>query len=152
MPPADILGGIDTIITKAKNNSYSSQFEMDLEVNRLIKSAHDGHLSFQLCSQSIFTYHVDMPLVSVSTDGLELPQVYALSVLPMMPLIANELTSIDDAKVQKTDPTAVSPLKFINGTEVATYLQSYADGQNLQDRDAQYVYSIHERMRGDPND
>ncbi|CAI7617654.1 unnamed protein product [Penicillium bialowiezense] len=122
MPPADILGGIDTIITKAKNNSYSSQFEMDLEVNRLIKSAHDGHLSFQLCSQSIFTYHVDMPLVSVSTDGLELPQVYALN----------------DAKVQKTDPTAVSPLKFINGTEVATYLQSYADGQNLQDRDAQY--------------
>lgn len=28
----------------------------------------------------------------------------------------------------------------INGTEVATYLESYASTQNLQDRDAQYVF------------
>jgi len=27
----------------------------------------------------------------------------------------------------------------INGTDVATFLESYANGQNLQDRDAQYV-------------
>lgn len=66
------------MLDKAKSNVYSSQFEMDLEVNHLIKSAHDGHLSFQLCSQSIFTYNIDMPLVSVSTDGLALPHVYAL--------------------------------------------------------------------------
>ncbi|CAG8229698.1 unnamed protein product [Penicillium olsonii] len=122
MPPTDILGGIDTILDKAKSNGYSSQFEMDLEVSHLIKSAHDGHLSFQLCSQSIFTYHIDMPLVSVSTDGLALPLVY----------------SLDDAKIQKNNPEAVSPLKTINGTDVATYLESYASDQNLQDRDAQY--------------
>lgn len=81
MPPTDILGGIDTIMNQARRNGYSSQFEMDLEVNNLIKSAHDGHLVFQLCSQSIFTYQIDMPLVSVSTDGLALPQVYALGLL-----------------------------------------------------------------------
>lgn len=43
----------------------------------------------------------------------------------------------DDAKLQKVDPDAVSPLVSINGTNVATYLESYANGQNLQDRDAQ---------------
>ncbi|KAJ5229090.1 hypothetical protein N7489_009798 [Penicillium chrysogenum] len=122
MPSTDIMKGIDTIMGKAKSNSYTSQFEMDLEINRLIKTAHDGHLAFQLCSQSIFTYQIDMPLVSISKDGLALPQVYALG----------------DAKLQKVDPDAVSPLVSINGTNVATYLESYSSDQNLQDRDAQY--------------
>jgi hypothetical protein len=79
MPSTDIMGGIDTILAKAKSNGFSSQFDMDFEVNSLIKSAHDGHLAFQLCSQSIFTYGIDLPLVSISTDGLALPQVYTLS-------------------------------------------------------------------------
>ncbi|KAJ5171067.1 Interphotoreceptor retinol-binding [Penicillium coprophilum] len=122
MPSTDIMGEIDTIMAKAKSNSYTSQFEMDLEITHLIRTAHDGHLAFQLCSQSIFTYQIDMPLVSISKDGLSLPQVYALG----------------DAKLQKVDPDAVSPLVSINGTNVATYLESYANDQNLQDRDAQY--------------
>ncbi|KAJ5824820.1 Interphotoreceptor retinol-binding [Penicillium robsamsonii] len=122
MPSTDIMGEIDTIMAKAKSNSYTSQFEMDLEINHLIRTAHDGHLAFQLCSQSIFTYQIDMPLVSISTDGLALPQVYALG----------------DAKLQKNDPDAVSPLVSINGIAVATYLESYSNDQNLQDRDAQY--------------
>lgn len=79
MPSTDLMGGIDSILEKANNNGYSSQFEMDLEVTNLIRSAYDGHLTFQLCSQSIFNYEFDMPLVSISTDGLELPEVYTLS-------------------------------------------------------------------------
>ena len=79
MPPTDLMGGIDSILEKVNNNGYSSQFEMDLEVANLIKSAYDGHLIFQLCSQSIFNYEFDMPLVSISTNGLELPDVYTLS-------------------------------------------------------------------------
>ncbi|OGE48578.1 hypothetical protein PENARI_c027G03066 [Penicillium arizonense] len=125
MPSTDIMGGIDTILAKAKSNGFSSQFDMDFEVNSLIKSAHDGHLAFQLCSQSIFTYGIDLPLVSISTDGLALPQVYTLN----------------DAKLQKTNSKAVSPLASINGTDVATFLESYASGQSLQDRDAHQRYN-----------
>lgn len=79
MPPTDLLGGIDLILGKVNNNAYSCQFVMDLEVSRLIKSAYDGHLNFQLCSQSIFSYEIDMPLVSISSDGLLPPEVYTLS-------------------------------------------------------------------------
>jgi hypothetical protein len=53
-----------------------------------------------------------------------------------MSLLTNLL---DDAKLQKTNSKAVSPLASINGTDVATFLESYASGQSLQDRDAQYV-------------
>ncbi|KAJ5122998.1 Interphotoreceptor retinol-binding [Penicillium atrosanguineum] len=122
MRSTDLLRGIDTIQDKVNSNGYSSQFEMDLEVSHLIKSAYDGHLSFQLCSQSIFSYELDMPLVSISTDGLSLPQVYTLS----------------DAQLRQNGANNVSPLETINGTAVAEYLESYASLQSLQDRDAQY--------------
>lgn len=79
MPSVDLLGGIDTILEKVKSSGYSSQFEMDLEISNLIKSAHDSHLVFQLCSQTIFNYVIDLPLVSISSDGLSLPEIYTLS-------------------------------------------------------------------------
>ncbi|KAJ5887479.1 Interphotoreceptor retinol-binding [Penicillium taxi] len=122
MPSTDLLGGIESIINKANSNGYSSQFEMDLDVYHLANSAYDGHLAFGLCSQSIFTYNIDLPLVSISTDGLSLPQVYTLN----------------DAKAQEAGSTDVSSIKTINGTDVARYLESYALGQTLQDPDAQY--------------
>lgn len=55
-----------------------------------------------------------------------------------MSLLTN---SLDDAKLQKTNSKAVSPLASINGTDVTKFLQSYSSGQSLQDRDAQYVPS-----------
>lgn len=78
MPSTDLLGGLDSILEKVNGNGYSSQFEMDLEVSRLIKAAHDGHLTFSLCSQAMFDYGVNLPLVSISSDGLSLPEVYTL--------------------------------------------------------------------------
>lgn len=82
MPSTDLFGGLDSILDKVNAGGYSSQFEMDLEVSHLIKSAHDGHLTFSLCSQSVFDYLIDLPLVSISTDGLALPEVYTLSMPP----------------------------------------------------------------------
>ncbi|KAJ5813601.1 Interphotoreceptor retinol-binding [Penicillium pulvis] len=122
MPAVDLLGGIDSILDNVNNETYSSQFEMDLDVSNLITSAHDGHLVFQLCSQSIFSFQIDLPLVSISSDGLSLPEVYTMS----------------DAKAQKDGLKDVSPIESINGTAVAEYLGSYAFSQSLQDRDAQY--------------
>lgn len=79
MPPTDLLGGVDQILAKAESNSYSSQFAMDLDLSRFIDAAHDGHLTLQLCSQTVFSYEIDLPLVSVSSDGLAIPQIYTLS-------------------------------------------------------------------------
>ncbi|KAJ5180064.1 Interphotoreceptor retinol-binding [Penicillium capsulatum] len=122
MPSTDLLGGLDSILDKVNAGGYSSQFEMDLEVSHLIKSAHDEHLVFSLCSQSIFNSVIDLPLVSISTDGLSLPEVYTLN----------------DAKLQKSGSNNISPLKSINGTDAAKFLGSYASNQTLHDQDAQY--------------
>ncbi|KAF7717900.1 Uncharacterized protein PECH_002700 [Penicillium ucsense] len=122
LPSTDLLEGISVISKKVKSNGYSSQFQTDLDVSNLIKSAHDGHLVFQLCSQSIFDLAIDLPLVSISSNGLKLPEIYTL----------------DDAKLLQNGSDNVSALTLINGTEAANFLSTYAAGQSLQDKDAQY--------------
>ena len=93
MPSTDLLGGIDSIISRVKSSGYSNQFEMDLDVSNVINSAHDGHLAFQLCSQSIFSFSIDLPLVSISSDGLALPDVYTLSMaMPLFTHFSIQLT------------------------------------------------------------
>lgn len=49
---------------------------------------------------------------------------------------------LGDAKLQQSGAKDVSPLVSINGTDAAEFLASYASGQSLQDRDAQYVLCI----------
>jgi hypothetical protein len=79
MPSTDLLGGLDNIRQKAQNHDYSSHWDFELDLRQLINSAHDAHLTLQLCSTVLFRFSNSVPLVSLSSDGLELPQVYTLS-------------------------------------------------------------------------
>lgn len=74
--PIDLMGGLDKLQKKAKQNKYSSQFEFDSELLELISSPNDGHLSIDPCSMFPFIFTHGEPLVSVSQDGLKLPEVY----------------------------------------------------------------------------
>lgn len=72
------MDGVDQIQKKARQNKYRSQFEFDSDLLDLISSANDGHLFIELCSTSMFRFTHGEPLVSVSQDGLKLPEVYTL--------------------------------------------------------------------------
>jgi hypothetical protein len=124
MPAVDLFGGLAKIEEKAATSQYQSQFEFDYELHGLIASACDGHLFIQLCSLSIFTFRNTVPLASISTDGLELPQVYVYQ----------------DGYLASNKSDAVSPVVSINGVDVTKYLEQYVSSQPLQDPDAQYVY------------
>ena len=75
-PPVDLIGGLETVRRKAAANFYTSQYDFDWEINSLISRAHDGHLTVGLCSQEIMHFEHGVPLVSVSGDGLQLPELY----------------------------------------------------------------------------
>lgn len=77
-PPVDVAAGLDEMQSNATKSAYSSQFEFDQALESLLRSVHDQHLRTDTCSSMIFAFYVDFPLVSVSSDGLELPQVYSL--------------------------------------------------------------------------
>ncbi|KAL2842569.1 hypothetical protein BJY01DRAFT_249055 [Aspergillus pseudoustus] len=110
-PPTDIWGGMENIYHEAITGG-----------SRLWKSAYDGHLSVSLCSQSIFWFKSALQLVSISTDGLRLPQVYAY----------------EDAKLLAEMPKQVSPIVSINNRSVSEYIEQLFMTQLFQDPDARY--------------
>ncbi|RJE21019.1 hypothetical protein PHISCL_06640 [Aspergillus sclerotialis] len=120
--PVDLLAGLDEIQANTTNEQYKSQFEFDNALESLLASAHDRHLRITPCSHSVLGFKVNLPLISVSTDGLQLPKVYTLS----------------DAGLLTSEPDRVSPVVSINGQDAASYFNEFALTQREQDPDARY--------------
>lgn len=76
MPAVDILGGLQEIRQNASVGAYSSQYAFDKAVANLVLGAHDGHFTYIPALLSTFSYHNNVPLISISEDGLVLPEVY----------------------------------------------------------------------------
>lgn len=120
-PAVDVLGGMDDIIQLAKANSYASHYAFESAINNLIAQANDGHLSINgLCTQN-FIFQRPQGLVSLSEDGVELPQLYIDS----------------DARLIGTK-FVVSPVSTIEGIPAAKYLEAFSSTQGFQDPDARY--------------
>ncbi|KZZ88772.1 Peptidase S41 [Moelleriella libera RCEF 2490] len=115
----DILAGLD----KIESTLFKSQYEFDSAISNLTNSANDGHLVLSLCSLNIFRFFLEpMPLVSVSEDGVRIPEIYFLS----------------DAQLLQTQKSSVSPVELINGRNALAYLQDIANQRRSQDPDARW--------------
>ncbi|RAL03286.1 peptidase S41 family protein [Aspergillus ibericus CBS 121593] len=118
----DILGSMEDIRIKAATGNYSSQYEFDNDITRVFQSANDGHLSTTLCSQEVFQFYVNFPIVSISSDGLQLPKLY----------------TTHDAGLLATNSTRISPIITINGYDAVIYLIQLGSTLGFQDPDARY--------------
>ncbi|KAK3486810.1 OPT oligopeptide transporter protein-domain-containing protein [Neurospora hispaniola] len=124
-PSIDLLKGFDKIRQKAEKSIYKSQYEFDNDIKSLIHRANEGHLEINLCSQQIFHFQRSPPLVSISSDGLELPKIYTWN----------------DAKllISGFPNTQVSHLVEINSISTAYFLQAHlARTFQYHDPDARY--------------
>ncbi|CAI7669875.1 unnamed protein product [Penicillium discolor] len=130
-PPVDIWGGLDYLQQQAADNKFGNQFEFDTALSDFFISAKDGHLSLLPCSFMPFMFVGHESLVSISSDGLQLPQIY----------------TYNDAEVLKSNPDAVSPIVTINGKEVVSHLEGVAESQSFQDPDARYNNVFRSRSR-----
>ncbi|KAM5371545.1 hypothetical protein BFJ70_g211 [Fusarium oxysporum] len=116
--PTDILDGLEMI----RNTKYSSQWQFDQAIKALINSANDGHFYVELCSFTPFTFMRNTALVSVSTDGIEAPELYTLT----------------DAGLLNRAEAEVSPVVSIDGRDASSYLKEIEDQVLSQDPDARY--------------
>ncbi|KAI8660248.1 TSPc domain-containing protein [Fusarium keratoplasticum] len=115
----DILGGLE----KIGRTNYASHYEFDTAISNLLSSANDGHLAIFPCTLSIFDFCLeDAGLVSVSTDGIQAPDVYTLS----------------DSLLLNSTVAQVSPIVSINGKQVNAYLEEIAGPLKSRDPDARY--------------
>ncbi|KAK7219923.1 hypothetical protein V2G26_007926 [Clonostachys chloroleuca] len=102
----DVMSKLDEFTTKAKNGEYKNLYEFDVDFYRLAQATHESHFSKDSHLIGLFRWTLDDTIVSVSTDGKALPQVYAASD------ISNNVNS----------PSAIVELA---GQPVYSYLQGY---------------------------
>jgi hypothetical protein len=125
-PAVDVLGQLETIGNNLAAGQYTNQFNFDADIANLFSSARDGHL--KLWSPfSLTGYTIRQLLVSVSKDGIEIPQLYFF----------------EDIKSPSADYTP-SPIVLINGEDATEFLANFAPAiaSLAQDKDASYNNAI----------
>ncbi|KAH6692884.1 hypothetical protein BKA61DRAFT_684007 [Leptodontidium sp. MPI-SDFR-AT-0119] len=139
-PPVDLLGGLDVIQTKIDIGAFENQYEFEATLQKLIYSAHDDHFDIAWGTLGVFSFGTRYRIVSVSEDGIELPQVYVASDI---------FQSQRDGGVWKP-----SPIVTLDGQDVTEYLtrfaaenaiggrESHTDWQQLMSSPAQVIQGI----------
>ncbi len=78
-PAVDLDAELDQIQKNVEQGLYESEYDMQLDINSLLTAARDGHLYWQadLMSALIFERDIRIGLATVSSDGVQTPQIYA---------------------------------------------------------------------------
>ncbi|KAK4569787.1 hypothetical protein LTR86_002756 [Recurvomyces mirabilis] len=121
--PYDFYANWDSIVAKVASGSYANEYQFGFDLYRVFQRSHDGHFVFYPDSvTSIFSFGRTTPLVSVSTDGVSIPEVYVYA-------------DVLAASFGNTTFTP-SPLTQIDGQDSTEWLLDYSENGSLQDRDA----------------
>lgn len=75
--PYDFEANFDRIYNNALSGSYANEYDFGFDLYRCFQVAHDGHFTFYPDSVTgVFAFGRTTPLVSVSVDGVSIPEVY----------------------------------------------------------------------------
>ena len=75
-PSSDLFKGLDKIQKDIDTGVFPNQYAFEATLQQLIYSAHDSHLSLNAGILSAFTFASVYGIVSVSSDGQQVPKVY----------------------------------------------------------------------------
>ena len=75
-PATDLLAALDLVQSNINNGSYTNEYDFENDLQTVIYSAHDSHLSLNAGALAVFTFGSQYALSSVSVDGIEPPKVY----------------------------------------------------------------------------
>ena len=75
-PAVDLIGGIEKIQEDINNALFPNQYTFEAVLQNLIYSAHDAHLTLDAGILSAFSFASPYYIVSVSSDGQQLPKVF----------------------------------------------------------------------------
>ena len=75
-PGTDVIGGLDAIQLQINSGGYPNEYEFESAILRLVQSSHDGHLVFSGGASAVFSFTSPYQLLSISSDGIQMPRVY----------------------------------------------------------------------------
>ncbi|KAK5116770.1 hypothetical protein LTR62_007444 [Meristemomyces frigidus] len=122
-PPYDFYANWDRIVNNAATGNYANEYAFGFDLYRLFQRTHDGHFVFYPDSVTeIFSFGRTTPLVSVSSDGTSIPEVYVYA----------DVLAASFGNISFTP----SPLTQIDGQDSTEWLLAYSENGSLQDPDA----------------
>lgn len=72
----DVMGSIQAIQDGIDSNAFSNQYEFELALQKLIFATRDEHVFLLAGIINVFTFASPRNVVSVSTDGIDIPKLY----------------------------------------------------------------------------
>ncbi|KAI9778900.1 MAG: hypothetical protein M1816_003881 [Peltula sp. TS41687] len=132
-PGVDLLGGLDLIENEVDLGVYENEYAFEASLRTLIYAAHDEHLQFVGGVLDVFNFASPLGIVSLSSDGIELPKVYILDDLAEAGLPWAPGGIVSSGPHQWT-PSAV---RSIDNMGVTEYLTRFANLNSFGHRDRQ---------------
>jgi hypothetical protein len=124
--PVDIVGELDTMQMQIEAGGFKTEYDFHLQMLNLFNRAYDNHFAYQpdiLASAMQFQRPPGTELVSVSSDGMALPQIY---------------TYRDVLKANNDSSFTPSPVKMINGMSAQEYLANASTASDFHDADTRW--------------
>jgi hypothetical protein len=110
-PGIDLLGGLAALQQGIEDGIFPNQYEFEAALQTLLYASHDGHVTLNGGILAAFSFSSPEEIVSLSLDGIQPPEVYLVRDL------ADSNFFLDYRP---------SPITFINGENVVTYLTQFA--------------------------
>jgi hypothetical protein len=124
--PVDIVGQLDTMQKQVAAGGFKTEYDFQLQMLNLFNSAYDNHFAYQpdiLASAMQFQRPPGTELVSVSSDGMALPEIY---------------TYRDVLKANDNSSYKPSPVKMINGMNSEEFLANASTAADFHDADTRW--------------
>jgi hypothetical protein len=113
-PGVDLLGGLAALKQGIDDGIFPNQYEFEAALQTLLYASHDSHVTLNAGILAAFSFSSPQEIVSLSSDGIQLPQVYLVKDLA------------DSNFFSTYQPSHITS---INGEDVVTYLTKFA-GKN----------------------
>ncbi len=75
-PAVDLVGSFNTVRAQVLNGTFSNQYDFEVALGSIIQQAHEGHMALPTGLLSSFLFQVPYELLSISSNGTELPAVF----------------------------------------------------------------------------
>jgi hypothetical protein len=122
----DIMGKLDSMRSGLSSDAFKTEYDFQVQMMNLFNSAYDNHFAWQpdiLASAMQFQRPPGTELVSVSSDGMAMPEIYTYQDI----VKANTITSFKP-----------SPVQMIDGISAQNYLSDSSTQSDFHDVDTRW--------------